>query len=207
MNINGIEREAKFWISDLSVLRARLEKLRAELIQTNILESNWRFDKPDRSLSSSGQVLRLRQDAKCRLTYKSPAVHSSSVSARKEIEFIVSHQADAWQFLEALGFECIALYEKYRSAYLFKGCEISLDEMPFGTFCEIEGKNARAIKTAASALNLYWEARTQLSYLALFASLKETFDLPFDYATFQNFKDYEINLSAIGLVPADQPPR
>ncbi len=206
MNSSGMEHEAKFWIADLPALRQRLENQGAELTQPRILESNWRFDQPDRSLSMRGQVLRLRQDTICRLTYKSPSEKTSSVSSRKEIEFEVSDQTSAWQFLETLGFECIALYEKYRSAYQFKNCEVSLDEMPFGTFSEIEGRNVNSIRAAARALNLRWEARTPLSYLALYSNLKSAFNLPFEQVTFENFKNRIFTASDVGLSPADLTP-
>lgn len=203
MNTSGMEREAKFWISDLPALRARLEHLGAVLTQERVLESNWRFDKPDESLAMSGQVLRLREDTICRLTYKSPAQQFSSVSSRREIEFVVSDQAAAWQFLEALGFQCVAFYEKYRSAFQFKGCEVSLDEMPFGCFSEIEGKNSRSIRAVANVLDLRWETRTPLSYLALYSNLKTAFNLPFEHATFQNFEGRVFSASDLGLIPAD----
>lgn len=62
------EIEAEFHVSDLDGVWMRLQALEAHLIHDHILETNIRFDLPDRGLRSEGRVLRLRQDSKARLT-------------------------------------------------------------------------------------------------------------------------------------------
>ena len=85
----------------------------------------------------------------------------------------VSDLDTARAILEGLGFELMLVYEKYRSAYMLGDVEISLDEMPFGNFCEVEGPDIESIKNAAALLDLDWEKRSTLSYLALFNNLKD----------------------------------
>lgn len=54
---------------------------------------------------------------------------------RREIEFTVGNFESAIQFLEALGFEPAAYYEKYRETHELNGAHVMLDELPFGSFC------------------------------------------------------------------------
>ena len=58
--------------------------------------------------------------------------------ARKS-KFEVSSFDNAKALLEALGYRVSVMYEKYRTTYDWGGCEVTLDEMPYGDFAEIEG--------------------------------------------------------------------
>ncbi len=165
------EIEVKFLVRDLSTVAARLEALGARLSSERILETNLRFDTPDGALTRARQVLRLRKDASARLTYKGPAAPDLSVSSRQEIEFTVSDFQSARHFLEALGYQVSIVYEKYRTEYTYHELTVTLDEMPFGNFIEIEGPDAGSIRQAADDLHLDWEARSVASYLALFNQL------------------------------------
>ena len=165
------EQEAKFYIFNRPALEAKLQTLGAELRHARVFESNLRFDWPDGSLSARRLVLRLRQDERARLTLKGPAVSGAEVMTRPEIEFEVSSFDNARALLEALGYRLVVMYEKYRTTYAFGGCEVTLDEMPYGDFAEIEGPGAAAIHAAADALGLAWETRTPDSYLMLFSRL------------------------------------
>src|SRR5512139_1156368 len=98
----GQETEAKFYVIRLDRMAARLQELKAHLVQSRVLETNLRFDLPDDSLTASGQVLRLRRDTQARLTYKGAGQNKSGVLDRQEIEFIVEDEQKARQFLEAL---------------------------------------------------------------------------------------------------------
>lgn len=203
MTGNKIEQEVKFYLGNLDLLEERLNLLGAELIQPRTYERNLRFDTPDRRLSSAYQVLRLRLDAQVRLTYKGASDPNGDVSARQEIEVVVSDLKAAREILEALGFEVITVYEKFRAAYQLLNCEVSLDDMPFGHFCEIEGPDGDSIHACALALGLDWEARSKLSYLALFAALKERLGLTMPDLTFEAFNDIELPPKDVGLIPAD----
>ena len=170
---DNYEQEAKFYIARLPDLESKLKALQASLKHPRVFESNLRFDFPDRRLTGKRQVLRLRQDERARLTFKGPTDPAQEISSRPEIEFEVSSFANARALLEALGYEISVMYEKYRTSYELNGCEITLDEMPYGTFAEIEGPNAAAIRGAANLLGLKWTARSRESYLMLFERLRQ----------------------------------
>ena len=171
---NNYEQEAKFYIADLAGLEAKLRGLRAELTHPRVFESNLRFDLPDGSLTAKRQVLRLRQDERARMTFKGPADAQREVSSRPEIEFEVSSFVNARALLEALGYRVSVMYEKYRTTYELEGCEVTLDELPYGDFAEIEGPGVSAIQAAAERLGLKWAARSQESYLMLFNRLRQS---------------------------------
>ena len=171
----------------------------ARLKQPRILEINLRFDTPDRRLSSSFQALRLRQDKVCRLTWKGAGDPMGEVSAREELEVAVSDLDTARAILEGLGFEVMLVYEKYRSAWMLGDVEISLDEMPFGNFCEVEGPDSESIRGAAEKLGLDWLKRSTLSYLALFNNLKVKLGLNMRDLTFDIFKDIKVNPGELGF--------
>lgn len=175
------ETEAKFYVSDLDGIKARLQSLEAHLIQPRVLETNIRFDLPDGGLSSENQVLRLRQDTEAKLTYKSGSVNQGGILSRKEIEFIVDNYEKAKEFLEALGYQKLFYYEKYRITYELQVSDVSreigelvhvmLDELPYGNFVEIEGESIESIRTVAEKLNLRWDTAIPTSYHVLFDRL------------------------------------
>ena len=170
---NNYEQEAKFFIANLPALESRLKTLEAPLKHPRVFESNLRFDFPDRRLTGKRQVLRLRQDERARLTFKGPTDPAQEISSRPEIEFEVSSFDNARALLEALGYEISVMYEKYRTSYELHGCEITLDELPYGTFAEIEGPDIAAIRGVANLLGLKWDVRSRESYLMLFERLRQ----------------------------------
>ncbi len=200
---NKIEQEAKFYISNPVVLEKRLQSMGATLKQPRTLEKNLRFDTPDRRLAESFQTLRLRQDRASRLTFKGASDPEQEVSFRRELEVEISDLETAQAILEALGFEVFVRYEKYRSAYQLGDVEVSVDEMPFGRFCEIEGPDTTSIERTAHTLGLDWEARSKFSYLVLFANLKALLGLNFNDLTFEAFKGLNISALDLGMRPAD----
>ena len=144
MNQNQQEIEAKFFIKDPGRLQeAPRQTAGRNACRKRVFEINLRFDKPDGQLSMGQEVLRLRKDQHARLTYKGPSDPNQSIAVRKEIEFQVSDFEAARSFLEALGYQVIVHYEKFRTTYSLDDVEIMLDEMPYGTFVEIEGQRKR----------------------------------------------------------------
>ena len=203
MTGNKLEQEAKFRVDQLETLSQRLQALGAVCTQERTYELNLRFDTADGKLAAAYQVLRLRRDQHNRLTFKGPSDPHSAVSSRREIEVEVGDLGTARALLEALGYQVVVCYEKYRAAYQLGEVEVSLDEMPFGTFSEIEGPDEGSIRSAAEQLGLKWEARSKLSYLAIFGELKETFGLEMPDLTFEAFAGQAYALEKIGLLPAD----
>ena len=197
------EIEVKFYLQDLAAFRQRLLSAGAFLTQPRVKEINLRFDTPQRDLSQKAQVLRLRQDEAAHLTFKGPGALEGGVLSRQEIEFEVSDFAAARRFLEALGYRVFTTYEKIRENFTLAGVQVSLDEMPFGNFTELEGPNPEAIRKLAESLGLAWERRIAMSYLELFARLKARLALPFDDLTFEAFQALVIRPEDLGVQPAD----
>ncbi len=199
MSKNEQEIEVKFLVRDLAVVAGRLKALGARVSSERVHETNLRFDTPGGELTRNRQVLRLRQDTGAVLTFKGPAAPGQSVSMRQEIEFKVSDYEAARHFLEALGYRVAITYEKFRTMYDLRDLVVTLDEMPFGSFVEIEGPDAETIRKAAVDLNLDWEARSVASYLALFNQLRESRGLDAQNMTFEELKGVKASPQDLGL--------
>jgi len=215
------EIEAKFYVLDLKKIETRLQSLEAHLIQSRILETNIRFDLPNASLGSEGRVLRLRQDTEARLTYKDAGKSEQGVVNRTEIEFTVENFEKAKLFLEALGYQKLLEYEKYRTTYALETdsflseareqahglqiCHVMLDELPYGNFVEIEGENIQAIHIIAEKLKLNRNAAITISYSALFEKVHQILKLTFKDLTFANFERIKVSPDHLQVQVADQP--
>ena len=204
MGQNQQELEIKLYLADLPAFKLKLESSGAVLTEQRLHEVNLRFDLPDGELTQNLQVLRLRQDTAARMTYKGPGETIDGVYARREIEFTVSDFQSAQLLLEALGYEVSLMYEKYRTMYSLDGLQITLDEMPYGNFTEIEGSDTSAIHRAANDLGLSWEARILDSYTSLFDVLCEKSGFTFRDLSFENFAELNITPQDLGVIPADQ---
>jgi adenylate cyclase class 2 len=198
------ELEVKLYVTDLSAVERKLTSFGAHLGLPRVFEVNLRFDTPGGDLGRSFRVLRLRQDAIARLTFKGPASGLGGARLRQEIEFEVSDFAAARAFLEALGYQVVMIYEKYRRAYELDGVEVSLDELPYGTFVEVEGPDPDSIQSVTRKLGLDWQATIPASYTALFDQLKARLGLPFHDLSFDNFQSLTITPADLEVRPADE---
>lgn len=197
------ELEVKFFTADLAALEKRILELGGTLIQPRTHEYNLRFDTREGTLSEAMSVLRLRHDSGSHLTFKGPSETLGGVLARKEIEFDVSDFAAAQKFIEALGFRSKFVYEKYRTTYDIEGLMVTLDEMPYGDFLEIEGPDAESIHAISDRLKLNWEERLPESYISIFRRIKELSNLKFTDLSFENFGGVKVDLSRVGVKAAD----
>jgi adenylate cyclase class 2 len=200
---NEQELEVKFLLSNPDKFIANLKKRKAEVHIPRVHEVNLRLDTPARDLSRQAQVLRLRKDTRIRITFKGPAEERQDVSARREIEFEVSDFDSAKALFEALGYFQYILYEKYRTTYQLAGVEITLDEMPYGYFAEIEGPDPVKIRATAERLGLIWETRSIESYLSLFQRVKDKLILTFNDLSFENFEGISVAPTELGINPGD----
>ncbi len=197
------ELEVKFCVGDLAKMEKRLVAAGATLVQPRTHEYNLRFDTPSAELGQRESMLRLRRDSASHLTFKGPSTTLGGVLARQEIEFEVSNFASAQKMVEALGFRSNFVYEKYRTTYGLEGLKITLDEMPYGQFVEIEGVKPEPIEEAARKLELDWEERLPETYIGIFRRIKELFSLNFTDITFANFENIEFDLHRAGVNEAD----
>jgi|SRR5271157_592651 len=198
----GQETEVKFYVRDLPRIETRLRELGSSLLRTRTFEINLRFDTEDKRLQRAAQVLRLRRDAKAWLTYKGRGQVKDGVITRQELETEVDNFETAHQLLEALGFEVVFIYEKYRTVFSYEGNRVMLDELPYGCFVEIEG-DPSGIRSVAEQLHLNWQQAIPASYHALFERSAQILKLPFRDLTFENFLNLPVRGADLGLLPAD----
>lgn len=192
MTTQFYETEVKLYMPNHAAVSNRLRAVDGVLTAPRVLETNIRYDRDDHAFDSSGTVLRLRQDSRARLTYKEgQRVAGNYGSTRFEAEVEVSDFATMELILDRLGYHPIWKYEKYRTTYKVHGCEVVLDELPFGNFVEIEGEDA-AIGETIALLELGAAPRFLISYSVLFSIVRERLNLPFNDLTFDNFAGIDV---------------
>jgi hypothetical protein len=80
---------------------------------------------------------------------------------------------------------------------------VLLDELPYGNFIEVEGKDPVEITRISERLGLNWNARAPESYLVLFDRLKALEKYDFRDLTFNNFAGIKVTGDLLGVNPAD----
>lgn len=203
MSTTGQETEAKFYVRDLSRVKSRLDELDARLVQERTLETNIRFDLPGAPLRAEGRVLRLRRDTSTKFTYKSASTNEQGVLSREEIEFGVEDFDKAKRFLEALGYQKLVYYEKFRTTYEQNDTLVMLDELPYGNFVEIEGSTVDSIRAIADQLQLNWATAIATSYNALFDRTRSALGISVQDLSFAEFADITVEAAHLGVVAAD----
>jgi adenylate cyclase class 2 len=181
-----IEVEVKFLLPDVEDMRRRIADTGA-IKRGRVFETNVRFDDDKDSLAIKSSLLRLRQDDRATLTYKTkPPTHDLQFKVHNEYEVIVSDFDMMGSILEKLGFIRRQIYEKWRETFILNATHLCIDSMPYGDFIEIEGTKT-AIIAATSRLGLVWDHRILLNYLEMFNIIKKHFRLSFNDVTFDNF--------------------
>ncbi len=182
-----VEIEAKIRVEDLAEIEQKLRDAGASIQSERVYERNVRYEDAHETLTPAGRVLRLREDTRARLTYKEPQSAVDGVVTRTELEVTVSDFETANLLLQKLGFRPAWIYEKFRTTYALLGCEITLDELPFGPFVEVEGEQD-AIERVLQAIGLSDAPRITASYSDLFFRVRAALGLPFRDLTFDNFQ-------------------
>lgn len=182
------ETEVKLRVTDLRATRKRLEKLGFRLLHRRSLEDNFLFDTPDRRLRQVRSILRLRHyGGKWIVTFKGTPAADSFYKSRLELETEVANPQAIRSIFQALGFQPVFRYQKYRSQYvpaarpsdaknprrdtrsprLPTSAEVALDETPIGNFLEVEGSR-RSIDRVARDLGYDRGDYSTSSYGALY---------------------------------------
>lgn len=189
-----LEIEVKFYLTNIDSIRNLILDQGARFISRSF-ETNIRFEDQSNSLIQKRCLLRLRKDNRTTLTFKSsPEKKSSEFKIFKELEVEISDFDMMRRILEALGFHKEQVYEKRRETYQINNATICIDSMPYGNFIEIEGTE-NIIRELAQALQLKWDHRILLSYLAMFETIKRHLELPFTDLTFNNFASVDVNIT------------
>jgi adenylate cyclase class 2 len=191
-----VEVEVKFQVMDIGGLRRQIAASGA-VCRGRVFETNLRLDNADGILSGGAALLRLRQDNRTTLTFKSkPPVADAEFKVHNEYEVEVNDFEMMKRILKKIGFTPQQTYEKWRETFILDGTCLCIDSMPFGDFLEIEG-SPTGIKNVASRLGLVWQQRILMNYLQIFGIIKEHFNLPFRDVTFENFATVSLNFGPL----------
>ena len=142
----GKETEIKLAVATAPAMRRRLQALGFRPLGPRQRERNTVWDTPKRLLKKRGRLLRLRTVGRRGwITFKGPRQRQQSFKVRTEWEAEVAPAASAEKILQALGYQPVFRYEKFRTTYTQqgrRGGDALLDETPIGTFLELEGAQA-----------------------------------------------------------------
>ncbi|MFN2511347.1 MAG: class IV adenylate cyclase [Pyrinomonadaceae bacterium] len=155
-----IEKKYRLTREQRKFVRRRLPEIGAKL-QGEEFEENTLYG--GKGLALGRSVLRLRRVGESAiLTYKKRLSRASSIKHQLEDETEVDDPDALNSILAALGFTPTMVYEKRRETWVLGNAEIVIDELPFGLFMEIEGKehDIRAVETKLAVKNLKSEKLT-----------------------------------------------
>lgn len=149
------EIEVKYLGVDHDVIRAKLQKLGAELELPLTLMRRTLFDYPDDLLRKRKGRLRVRDEGyRITVTYKEGGSDTYSL----ESETTVGSYDDMVELFQAIGLKKGPTQETRREIWKLGDVEIMLDEWPWvEPYIEIEGPNEDAIKAVASSLGFDWK--------------------------------------------------
>jgi adenylate cyclase class 2 len=133
-----IEKKYRLTKEQCQEIAGRLKSLGALRSDTEF-EVNSLYTSP--ALDLDGAILRLRRVGnRAVLTFKKRFSSSSSIKRQLEEETDVADAEAMERILVRLGFKPSLVYEKRRETWNYGATEITIDELPFGWFMEIEGQ-------------------------------------------------------------------
>jgi len=175
------EVEVKLPCENLDEVRRRLRDLGAVTKAPLHFESNDLYDDENGRLAAARHVLRLRRERslgdgpgglRAILTFKGSLRFSGGIREREERETVVSNPDEAEAILQGLGFKRHFRYEKKREEWTLRDCSVALDEIPIGTFIEIEGDPPN-IRRVVVELGLDFARALPYSYARLYAERRK----------------------------------
>ncbi len=187
-----MEIEAKVKLKNLAKVRTSLNSAGATC-EGRVLERNWLYDHPERTLAKVDKLLRIREDVRATLTFKGPR-QQSEYKKREELEIEFPSALSARALLESRGFITWFYYEKIRETWKLGPSEIVLDELPHvGLFVEVEALNEREVDAIIKKLNLPRDyiSTTYVEMLKEFASCSNMNTQEFKFPP-----EYEFSLGA-----------
>ncbi len=146
-NKHYVEKEIKFSVEDINSLINRLKEKKAKFISSSFQRTT-RFDTPSKELEKQGKFLRTRSGHKNIMTLKINNRSQNNLFESQEIEFETDHIEKIRDILNEIGFSKELIMEKYRVNMELDGVDISIDELPFGFFIELEGEEDKIFELA-----------------------------------------------------------
>lgn len=158
-----VETEVKLRTDDLASVRRKLQSLGARLKERVEEERDLMF-RPASGEGLDGEVLRLRlAGGEGTLTWKGRPSFEDGVKRREELQTSVSDPAATRDLLEKLGYVVSLDFSKRREYWDLRGLAVSLDELEFGSFVEVEGDPAH-LERAVEELGLASAERVEEGY-------------------------------------------
>ena len=169
-----IEYEAKFFIQHKEVYLKKLQDVGAVLKHEKSLLKRALFVGPK---SSSSTWLRIRSEfGKVFVTYKE-LINSQvrTLDNVRELQIEVSSYDDTVTLFACLGYEVFRRVENYRQVFIYKNCEITLDEWPgLPLISEIEGPSAQVVLQVAQELGF---SQVDAQYMSFFQVYEQVYGL------------------------------
>jgi len=171
-----VEREIKLEYPSLEAARAAIGALGLPPLHPRRLQDDALYDTEDGSLRARQCALRLRRDGDAaRVTFKGRP-EPGLMKVRPEFETSTGDAATTHAIFEALGYQIVFRYQKYREEFGDAACIIAIDETPVGVFVELEGQ-AERIVALASALGFTPAQYLTASYASLHGARGEALGL------------------------------
>ncbi len=147
-----IEYEATFKIEDKDSLRAKLEKVGAELIKKEFLQKRSTFNLPESSSKHSHSWARVRDECD-RVTMSVKTIIPGSIEGQRETELVIGSYEDGVTFLKNTGFNFKSYQETLREKWRLDDVEILIDTWPYlDPIVEIEGKSEADVERVSIKL-------------------------------------------------------
>lgn len=158
------ETEVKLRTDDFDGVRERLVTLGARLKERVEDETDLMFRSAADPRALRGEVLRLRLTGDSgMLTWKGRPEFERGVKKREEVQTVVADAHAMRELLARLGYEVRLEFSKRREYWDLRGLAVSLDELPFGRFVEIEGEESQ-LERAVADLGLQDAQRVEEGY-------------------------------------------
>jgi len=174
-----IEKEIKVKLENPLAVIDQLRRSGA-LFLGGALEKTVRFDTDNLDYEKNGKFIRCRSGFSNTITLKEKIKDASTnVRARKETEFEIEDIDKMQYILETLGLTYTRTMEKYRQQWKFNNVSITIDELCFGIFMEIEGEESEIYKTC-EILGINADETILVTYWDLWKEVSDSKDIVFE---------------------------
>ena len=173
-----IEKEIKIKVENPLEITDKLRRNGAVFLG-GALEKTIRFDTENLDYEKNGKFIRCRSGFSNTITLKEKIKEATSdVRARKETEFEIQDIDKMQYILETLGLTYTRTMEKYRQQWKLGNVDITIDELCFGIYMEIEGEESEIYKTC-EILGIDPEKKILVTYWDLWKEITNNKDIVF----------------------------
>lgn len=174
-----IETELKLQIGLVEAFRGKVLTIGKE-VEERTHELTVMYDNQQTLMQITDGRLRVRTKTNSKgslivLSYKKP-LNREGIKQEIEHETHVEDKESLERILENIGFFPVSSYERYRTNFLVEDHDqsalVSLDELPFGNYVEIEGNDIDFIQQVAISLGLNPQDHLENSYDGIYNALE-----------------------------------